>query len=913
LPPVPEILQPLLGPSPRAAQLFYGAVTLLALAGLIALWLMLGRGPRRRRNFRRARRLLQQGAWQDALALVQEAQGRRLSAAWQGRLRNLEGECHRAAGAAALQAREYEAGLEHSLRAAELLNVSETAVRTSVIEAVLAEVRHHFAITTGADTGAVHQLIGKVLRMRAGCPEAFFWQGLCQVREGKAQEAMASLEAARGGAAGAPAPGFIDPSLYLGALLAREGQSREALRHLSEANRLDRNCPLVTWQLSTAMLAAGGDATIAVRSLQRALGPQGVLLWAANPQRLWVEAFPDGRSFVRRLAERDPYTCPLWGRDLKIILRQGKTALAQGFYRLGRLQEAAELYGNLAQESAPSLAVVRGLGLALARLERYDEAFKHLRTAHDLEDPKDRLTAGYLALCGARAKPLRAEDKAKNVAWAIRLATRFTGPGDAEWTGLLSALFAEARAIDLPLDREEQLHLCEHLLSVHATDPAAAEGYRHLTATFPDAVRPEYAWLYCRAASQHGLGGAHALDLFARTFREGAGARAFFERRQWDFGEVEFAYLRRAAAEQPGSFPAVLGPEFPPKGEQLLHDRSLWLEQAGQADAALAAAEVWLRLAPRSARAHDRLAYLHYRRGDLDRAVECLTGWEALEPANPWPLLRQSVIHQQRRDAPRCTAVIRRALDLAHGPLRADIAFLGARLALKAKGQDPVAGSCQAALELLGECLKESPNHAQALWCLAAVRTLAGDWEGLAGQSQVMKRPEAAQGRFHLLAAVCHLAASDYRAVMEACQRAAADPALAIESAYVMARASLGWRDSGSAAMALRRVADTPDSPSVGHARALLGGICFHDGAFEEAVQWWKSLEAPQRAAWHLAEPLNQTLFLSALQAFQEGHYREAAEKLRESGKLGLRDRRLGPLLTLALVKAGQQLLYQNV
>jgi Flp pilus assembly protein TadD len=913
LPPVPELLRPLLGPGPRAAQLFYGGVAVLALLLLLALWLMFGRGPRRRRKFHRAQLLLQQGAWKEALALARELQERRRqSAAWQSRLRNLEGECHRAASQAALAAKDYETALAHGLRAAPLLNRAETEARAAVIETMLAEVRGLFATTSGSNTDTVHQLIGRVLLIQADCPEASFWQGLCHVREDKTELALASLQTARGDKTEAAGAAFLDPLLYLGALLLREGQPREALRYLTEANRLDRNCPLVTWQLSTAMLTAGGDAQIAVRALQRALGPQGVLLWASNPQRLWVEAFPEARSFVRRLAAAHPYTCPLWGSDLQLILRQGKTALAQGLYRLGKFQEAADLFDQLVKESAPSRLVLRGLGLALARLEHYDEAFTHLRTAHDLEEPKDRVTAGYLALCGARARPLRPEDKGKNVAWALRLVTRFTAPGDAEWAGLVSTLFAEARALGQPLALEDQLYLCEHLLSVNASDAEAAAGYHELAATFPDSLRPEYAWLYCRAAQQHGVTGPHALELFARTFRDATDARAFFERQHWDFDEMEFAYLERAAVQQPGEFPPALGPDYPAHGQQMLHERSVRLEQSNQPEAALAAAEVWLKLAPQSAAAHDRLAYLNYQRGERNRAIDLLSGWQALEPTNPWPLLRQAVIHQQRGDAPACGAAIHRALDLAQdSKLRAGIAFLGARLALK-NGTGHPAEARDAAQELLAECLNADPNHVEALWCLAAVRTLAGDQEGLAEQAATMHHPEVAAGRFHLLAAVCHLAAGDYGAVMDACQRAAAEPALAIESAYLMGWAYLYREDAGSAALALRRVAETANSPSAAHAQALLGGLRFHQGAYDEAVQWWKALDPQKRAAWKFAEPLHKTVFLSALEAFQAGQYEQAADKLREAGKLGLRDRRLGPLLTLTLVKAGQRLLYQE-
>src|SRR5437879_6412094 len=263
LPPVPEFLQPLLGTSPRSAQWFYGTVAVLTLAFLFFLWLKFGRGPRRRRKYRRAQLLLKSGAWHEALGLVRDLQARRQSVSWQRRLRRLEGECQRAAGAAALQAKDYEAGLEHSLRAAQLLEVNEVEVRVSVVETMLAEVRRLFAVSSSAGTEPVHQVLGRVLILQSPCAEASFWQGLCHVRDVQTDLALASLHTARGGeGTGAPASGFIDPPLYLGALLLRQGQAKEALRYLTEANRIDGNCPVVTCQLGTAMLAAGGDTQI---------------------------------------------------------------------------------------------------------------------------------------------------------------------------------------------------------------------------------------------------------------------------------------------------------------------------------------------------------------------------------------------------------------------------------------------------------------------------------------------------------------------------------------------------------------------------------------------------------------------------------------------------------------------------
>src|SRR5262249_8724750 len=146
--------------------------------------------------------------------------------------------------------------------------------------------------------------------------------------------------------------------------------------------------------------------------------------------------------------------------------------------------------------------------------------FKHLRIAHDMEPVHDRTTAGYLALCGAKGKPLSEVDKIENVAWAIRLLNQFTAPADPEWANIVSQVFAEARTARMPLDQDDQLYLCEHLASVNATDPLAADAYDHLIATYPEVVRDEYAWLYAHAAQMHGLSGPHVLKLFARAFAD---------------------------------------------------------------------------------------------------------------------------------------------------------------------------------------------------------------------------------------------------------------------------------------------------------------------------------------------------------------------------------------------------------
>ena len=510
---------------------------------------------------------------------------------------------------------------------------------------------------------------------------ASFWQGLCFLRGGnELDRAIIALEAARA----AQPMSQIDPPLYLGAILLRQGQAKESLKYLTEANRVDGNCPVVTLQLGVAMIAAGGDTQLAVRALQRALGPRGLEIWEQEPRRAWVEGFPEERSFVRKLASLYAFVCPLWGGDLNALKQQGNLALAQGLAKLGSAQEAAELYGKVLQNGAPSLIALRGLGLTLARLGRYDEAFKHLRLAHDMEDPQDRVTAGYLALCGAKGKPTRPEDKTRNILWALKVVTRFNAPGDPEWVGLISALFDEAltlastqeaspdagrSAITLSLD--EQLYLCEHLWSVHQADAAAARAYHHLQATFPQAASPSNM-LGCFAKPQRGMTFSPNMPLnyLPAAFADPEPARAFFADMHWDWSDVEFAYLRRAAALEPGQFPTALGPQYPPLGAELLLARSQKQEQAGDLDAALATADTLAKLAPANPHALDRLAYLHYRRGEPDQAVQLLETWFNHHPRDPVPLVRFAVLLHQRGLLEQSHAKLCEAMELCDRPRR---------------------------------------------------------------------------------------------------------------------------------------------------------------------------------------------------------------------------------------------------
>ncbi len=926
------------------ANAYYVVAGAIGVLALIVLWQCFGLGPRRRRGLKRVQRRLAAGAWQEALARVRKLRQRgRPSAQWVQRFNEAEAACLEAAERSALADNRFEDALGFRLEAAQVLGQSETEAKAAIQSAMLEEVRRLFSVTTLGDNKPVHEMIARVLQIQAPCREASFWQALCFQRGGESDRATTALQTARGQENGTAGKGqrseFIDPPLYLGALNLRQGQAKESLKYLTEANRIDANCPIVTLQLGAAMIAAGGDTQLAVRALQRALGPKGLALWEQQPRDAWVEGFPEDRSFVRKLASAYPFVCPLWGGDLNILLQQGNLALARGYYKLAAYADAAALFGKVLQNGAPSHVVLRGLGLSLARLGKYDDAFKHLRIAHEMEEPKDRITAGYLALCGAMGKPTQPEDKARNILWALKVVTGFNAPGDTEWVALISTLFAAAREEQIPLTLDDQVYLCEHLWSVQDASPQAAQAYHHLQATFPKAVRPEYSWLFCRAAQQHLVIGTNALELFARTFAEPVPARAFFAEKKWDFEATEYAYLERAAALDPGHFPAALGPDYPKHGEEVLLAHSRQREEARQPDAALASAEILQKLAPQSPRALDRLAYLQHRAGRPEQAVPFLEAWHEFHPHDPRPLVRFAILLHQRGLVGEAQTKLREALSLCDGTRRARVAFLGARLILQNALSPPLpenngsAGPDGTALaqaeELLHDCLRGEPDHADALWCLAAVRWLRGDVAGLADQVPAMKLPAEVTVRFRYFNALCQLAAHDYTTALETCaligasQRdASSKPAphrngqpapivlWDVEGAYLACLAHESLEQRPQAAQDLQKSALLPESPSAAQAQALLGSIGFQTADYEQACNWWQMLDPKKRAAWKLGETLANTVFLTALQDAARGDFEKAAEKLRAAGKLGCRDRRLGPLLVLTLFKAGQKAVY---
>src|SRR5205085_4336994 len=269
-------------------------------------------------------------------------------------------------------------------------------------------------------------------------------------------------------------------------------------------------------------------------------------------------------------------------------------------------------------------------------------------------------------------------------------------------------------------------------------------------------------------------------------------------------------------------------------------------------------------------------------------------------------------VEQQRDRSDDMVGCIEDALALSHGAARAAVAFLGCRLTLAHlhAGEKPAPEDWDRAQRFLQECLREDPDHLDALMYLAALRSIRGDRAGLRALAPAMARPGVPEPRFQYLAAVCHLAAGDYANVLQTARRAADDPELNVESFFLIGWAHYRLRELPEAIEALRKVGGSRQTPSADYARALMGQISVEIGDHEQAAECWAKIEPGRRSEWKLDEALRATILLAGLRAFEVGWFEKAAERFHAAQPLGEPDQRLKRLRILSLIRAGQAWLY---
>jgi Flp pilus assembly protein TadD len=877
------------------------ADTAMVTAGLVAAgalaaagaWVVLRlRGPNR--TLRTARQALARRDFLTALSLVRRVKppADAPDRPWHAEQRQLEAECLYAAAEAALHDRRFADAIEHYRAVAALVGLDEAEASGRVVEAMLAEARRMSA--TEADGPALPELLGLILERRSPCPEASFWLGLHHLRRENVPAALEALQAAHAATEGQQ----VDPALYLGAVLLRTGRPRDALRVLVEANRLAPNCPLVSWQLGTALTESGGDALLAFRALQKTTAPDGLPKYIRSPHRLWTETLP-ADSWVRNLSQRagsqkGHFRCPLGMDRIGSVLNRARLVLADVLVVCERPDEAVTVFTELLK-TKDDLAVRRGLGLALVHLNRWEEALPHLRFAHAAERPPTTATTGALAACLANA----AGDRIANVRHALALMASMNVRHDAVWARRAGAVFAAAQSAGVAVSAGEVAELADILASTDAADPPAAAVYDLLAGFRPKVIPAPVAQMYVRAAQRYGVNFANDQRLFDRAMSDRAETRAALEAREWDFDAVERLYLERWAARHSGSFPPAPGPGYAAKAEASLLADARRLVAQNRHEAARDVVRLVLRLHPASGAAHDLLAELAYRRGDRGDAANRLKAWHAADVANPVPLARLAALAAADHRPNDALSLANQALERVRGPARVDFLILAARLAL-------AAGRSIDAAEFFDECLKLAPENPTALAGRAAIAWTDSDFATLTLLAEHMANARAEDPWFHYLAGGALLLAGHLDAAEASAKYAADEPTTAAEGRHLLALVRDRRNDAAGAADLLND-ASVAKGVAADHAAALRGQAAWRAGDFAEALRCWQGLPAARLKTWNLATLIGGTAFLAGVQALRAGNAEEAARWLRQAARLKHQDPRLESLLSAASAAAGSR------
>ena len=468
------------------------------------------------------------------------------------------------------------------------------------------------------------------------------------------------------------------------------------------------------------------------------------------------------------------------------------------------------------------LAVRRGVGLALTRLKKWDEALPHLRFAHSAEEPASPTTTGALAQCLANA----AGNGGANIREALGLISSLNVRADADWARRAGAVFAAAQAAGIPVSSAEVAELAGVLASTNAADATAAAVYDLLATTekVPDAFMLECARLYVRAAHTHGVNLPADERLFDLAMTERGATRSFFAAHEWDFAGAERLYLERWAGRHPGTFPTAPGGRYAVQAEAALLADARRLAAHSRPEAARAVGQLILKLNPAAGSAYDLLAEIAFRRGDRADAAQLLKAWHGVCPSAPAPLARLAALVAGEHRPVQALATARHALDRAAGPARVPYLLFAARLAL-------AAGKPGEAVELFDECLDLAPEHPTALAGRAALAWTRSDFPTLVRLAERMATVPAEDPWFHYLAGAAALLAGHLDQAEVSARHCANGSATATEGRHLLALVRDRSNDGAGAAELLRAAAGAGGA-AADHAIALQGQAAWRTGDF---------------------------------------------------------------------------------
>ena len=418
--------------------------------------------------------------------------------------------------------------------AAALFGLSEADATRRVVEAMLAEVRRLSA--ADPENAALPELAKLVHDRQAQCPEVSFWLGLYHLcAAGPGPRASAPWkQPTRPRRAGRSIP--VCTSERPGCAMAGRATPCAFLRRPTGSRRL---VPWSVGKLGAALHDAGGDALLAVRALQKALGLDGLAKYVREPHRLWADTLPADswvRNLVQRAAgQRAVFRCPLGLDRVEDVLQSARLALAESLEACGRAADAVPIFTDLlkandALSGAAWSRIAAGPASPLRRCPAAPTSGVRERTAASFPHRRERWHCAWL-IPPATVPTMSAG--------ALALLSSLQVRANADWARHAAAVFAIARDAGVSVAPTEIAELADILASTNSADSTAAAVYDLLAGAAPDAVRSECACLYVRAAQQQNLCLAHDEVLFNRAMGDPAVARAFFASREWEFEPVE--------------------------------------------------------------------------------------------------------------------------------------------------------------------------------------------------------------------------------------------------------------------------------------------------------------------------------------------------------------------------------------
>lgn len=824
----------------------------------------------RERGLRKARTLLAAGDWKTAFAIADSLRDPlEPDPPFDRRVQYFEGDCLYQAAERALQNSKYAEALELMRGAGDRLGLPEVEFDKRIVGLLLAELRRR--VSSDPASIEIERLVAELQRVSAAHPEAAFWLGLHHLHAKKYEQAVNAFQDAL---ADEQVP---DAAIYLGALNIQADQPREALRWLGQAARQAPDNPVVQWQLGDAILESSGDPAAAVKALERATGPAGLMKYVSDPNGMWIETLPP-ESWLAQLTRRMPVPCPLGFDRPDQALSSARRSLATALERCNRSTDAATVYYQAFSSGDDSPLVRRGLGLSLARAGLYDDALPHLKAAQAQESPPTPLTTGYLAVCTARATSTTPEEHAKNLLQGIDVLTGLEVRGDAEWARLARELYREVETAGVKLTSIQFRELSQILASVGATDATAIEVYDQL-AEEPDQVPADVAALYVRAATDRNYKGLHDAAMFDRAFRDRDSLRRFFAERKWDFTTAERAYLTRWVERSPGRYPESPGPIYAAVAERMLIDESRQAQVEGHYDTARTLSELAFTLGPTRALTLDRMAEMAFRQDDRAEALRLLGEWTKNHPADPRPLVRRALIELQDGNVDSALELLAEACDKVSGPGRGKLYLVTARVAL-------TAGHNEIAEELLEQARTAIPTDPDPLLALVALAWKRGDYDRVASFAVLLERLRGDDAQRSYFAALAHSIAGNETSAEAAFATASSTDNWKNDTAHLRAT-MLVWQGRDAEALESLQSVRGDSGLSIDLIRGWTGQLAWNRGEYSAAWKAWDALPAERRSQWKLEAAFNTATYLAGLQAMEAGQADDALRLFRQARNAG--------------------------